>query len=64
MTIKRANKKNLRPEELSAVNGGISCDYGICDKCMIPTKLGTLQKNNGLCNECAGVRPGGATGSW
>ena len=66
MTIRRTNKKDLRPEELAAVTGGFTDDYGLCKKCNAATGYIDLRKNNGLCDECAASQPGGhgATGGW
>lgn len=66
MTIRIANKKDLRPEDLAVAAGGINVDYVLCPKCLKTIGLKEAAAYSGYCEECAGSRPGGygATGGW
>lgn len=66
MTLrKHIDKKNIRPEELSCVSGGININYDYCKGCNELTSWSTLNKNNGYCDACVSP-PGGASepGWW
>ena len=64
MTIRKyTDRKTIRPEELSGVNGGINIYYDYCKGCGDLTSWSTLNRNNGYCNACVSP-PGGATGGW